>query len=295
MKRRTRSILLATLLVLSLFLCGCEGGFHGDTTAVTEKGSSLEDKAFWETFFDKGVSHHPSEEEMARIREGMAFYEVIEILGKPHRHLRELSSGGSYEWELSSGKVYTIGFRASSRPEGWQSMSAEEWFSHMTADGAPRVVDFVSFTEAQGYAPASDRPRSLASVTHEAFRQRFALLALDPVFSPDCVRYQYFLDDPEAPRIGLVSFFDGEGRGFHAYVAEDAFVPEYDFSAEEGERSVLFFEEYELYRLSDPVLESVIYAKLEHSGWKISLSTFGLTEQQTLALVKNFLMRMAEP
>ena len=99
-----KSILWIIAFALLLPLAGC-GGVGGGTTVKPMQGGTLppptEDE-LRENMYDETLTHRPTLADMAKVKVGMPFPEVVAILGKPHRFL-EYSHAMIFAWFAAEG------------------------------------------------------------------------------------------------------------------------------------------------------------------------------------------------
>ena len=129
-----KKIKILSLLIACLLLLGCSTKQPKETKQKQYEYYPDYDNVFWNTdkklgieafegnepirldeilFYDHKMTHKPTEADIARITPLMRFYDVIEILGRPHG---SAMSGISYEvgvgfrWETEEGNNYGIYF-----------------------------------------------------------------------------------------------------------------------------------------------------------------------------------------
>lgn len=119
-----KKTIAVALVLLILLLTGC---------AEKEEAKFMhpcpDDMKNEETFFDTERTHYPSEEDFQSIQKGMYFYEVVEILGKPHEGVIISLSGYHterevYRWDTENGRTCWIRFWMNEY--GYDNFSNEE-------------------------------------------------------------------------------------------------------------------------------------------------------------------------
>ena len=102
-------ILLFLAFALLLPLAGCGGGGGGTTGKTTQSGTlpPPTDDELRENMYDETLTHRPTLTDMAKVKVGMPFPEVVAILGKPHQ-LMPLSSMDIMVWYTLEGTVCRI-------------------------------------------------------------------------------------------------------------------------------------------------------------------------------------------
>lgn len=116
-----------------LGLCGCAG----ENNPYLELDDS--------EFFDAEREHKPSDEEVLSVCDGMAFYDVVEMIGLPHERGVPGMSGASnhhlYRWDTIEGNTYYILFLPKKEIENWYELPLCEYHLHTVAVGKPDLVE----------------------------------------------------------------------------------------------------------------------------------------------------------
>ena len=104
-----RCLLLFLAFALLLPLAGCGGGGGGTTGKTTQSGTlpPPTDDELRENMYDKTLTHRPTLADMAKVKVGMPFPEVVAILGKPHQTL-QASAYRSFTWYTVEGTACSI-------------------------------------------------------------------------------------------------------------------------------------------------------------------------------------------
>lgn len=116
--------------------CGC--GCH------SIQGTDASNNQFCdEQFFDAEMANKPTTAEIERITQGMAFYDVVKIIGKPHGCADyDLPTGYSYErdvfrWETQDGIIYYIQFLPAEIVQNAEGMLLSEYHRYTVVVGTP--------------------------------------------------------------------------------------------------------------------------------------------------------------
>lgn len=132
--------IIAVLSCLLIILCviGCND-ILTTTENETTKDTS-EDNRMEEEFFDKNFIHKPTKDDISKVHKGMSFYEIVDIIGKPHSFADYVSHGMSYKWVTVEGDAYTIMFLPEDAVTGASKMSLSEYHKYTVAINEPQIV-----------------------------------------------------------------------------------------------------------------------------------------------------------
>ena len=151
--------LLLAILMLLFVVSACDK--VGDAPSATEAPTTPATSSPVETtaaiegeeddFFDAARSHLPTEEEILQVKQGMSFYAVVDLIGKPHRFSYSNASSANrlwtLVWETAEGNAYAVYFYPSDEisHKDIKSLSLEEYHRYTVARHAPQPT----YTEPQ--------------------------------------------------------------------------------------------------------------------------------------------------
>ena len=106
-------IMTSIMLWLCMFsLCSCvsSGPIESDYNSESETMQTPNSM-----FFDWELTNKPTDSQMKKVRKGMSYYEVVEIIGKPHSFADNIDNSQTFKWITQEGNVFFCFFLNYSR------------------------------------------------------------------------------------------------------------------------------------------------------------------------------------
>ena len=111
---------------------------HTEETTHTEEETNLA-PSYTQGVFDKNKTYKPTEQAVQLIEQGMSFYEITEIIGKPHGLVPGMGMSLAYVWETTDGNMYSISFiPTEDAPNNHTSLS--EFLRYTVATNKPGLL-----------------------------------------------------------------------------------------------------------------------------------------------------------
>ncbi len=130
-------IMTSIMLWLCMFsLCSCvsSGPIESDYNSESETMQTPNSM-----FFDWELTNKPTDSQMKKVRKGMSYYEVVEIIGKPHSFADNIDNSQTFKWITQEGNVFFCFFILDTDID-IPNVSIEEYNRYTVAYSEPGMV-----------------------------------------------------------------------------------------------------------------------------------------------------------
>lgn len=151
----------------------------------------------------------------------------------------------------------------------------------------------IVFNSIDGFNTSGQRLVEPVVVDRDTFTSAFSI-DLSTIKEPLHYTLNYGINTDLSDKNNVVDGFfvtedEKSEKKYHAYISKIEYVPEYGFSSENSEKSIISNHSVELFHLKDGNKKIVSYVKTEIMGKYITISFTGYTEHEIITFVESFI------